>query len=754
MLRQSLKNLINSIGEINTALIITSFFTLLAVSFFIFFYQTQSYLFFMAEKYAHEISEKNKGVVDNSIDDIMRRLDFFALMIDENKLKNNLTPILTEMEENGLKEEFQAVRVLVMNENGDAITGDGLRSNFSHREYFTKAMGGDPNVSQRIFDIWSNEPIHVFATPIIANQNIVGVAAITLAEDVLGEILQKSLSKGESFFYVTQNNGDIISQPNHQGNKWIGSNVIDVLSKAGAKNEDVNITSPEKNLDSFINRLHKVSLEDSSIYLSAIKSKYNDWYIVSIVPDSFVATWYKYFPRVFFAVLIVVALLFGLISIILKSRKEFNKKMNGVLFFDPVTGIGTLKLIKEKYESFVQNNCSQGVAVIAFDIIGFKVLNLSIGRKSCDLILRFIADSTSQVFDENTLVARASADNFVIITYYKDVDNILEKLNSLSNKIYSNELMRGAKTVFGVYLLKNNDCSMEESIDRAELAKISSKTQQKNGGVAFFNEGMLEGKLRRKNIEASMYDALINGEFKLYLQPKISLSDGRIVGAEALTRWIPKSGTPISPAEFIPIFEDNGFIYDLDCWVLTESCQALQKIMHQKLNFITPISINISRAYMHRADLIETIENILKKHEIPCNLIELEITETSTQQFSNISFFVDLIEKIHSKGFSVSIDDFGSGYSSLRIFSKLPVDYVKFDKEFFKEVHERDAHVIRGFLDVAHALNISTIAEGIETQEQIQRVKSMGFDIVQGYYYSKPLPINEYLIFIKDFSAN
>ncbi len=182
---------------------------------------------------------------------------------------------------------------------------------------------------------------------------------------------------------------------------------------------------------------------------------------------------------------------------------------------------------------------------------------------------------------------------------------------------------------------------------------------------------------------------------------------------------------------------------------MEETCSFLKSVESQYPELITPISINISRAYIHRQDLVGSMQAILKKAQVPCKLIDLEITETSTQQFSNLDFIIGLIEEMRTAGFSVSIDDFGSGYSSLRIFSKLPIDSIKFDRDFFREIGKKDMHVIKGFVEVAHALKITTIAEGIETKEQIDLVKDMGFDVVQGYFYSKPLPINEYLALIK-----
>ncbi|MBP8813448.1 MAG: diguanylate cyclase [Laribacter sp.] len=507
----------------------------LLIGFYFFFYQTQSYLTSVTEKYAKEVSEKNKGGVDRSIDDILTRIKTIALVIDNSKGLQPLDPVLSKMEERGLKDEFQALRVLVIDKHGNASTGDNLKSDFSHREYFRIAMTGITNVSQHIYDIWSKKSIHVFASPIIFNGNVSGVAALTITRETLNKILQKSSTEGESSFYVVQNDGYVISQPTHQDQQWTGSNIVDIFKKAGIKDDDLKSIMDKNGLKDLTGKTYKFSLTEKSIYISISKSKHNDWYIISISPDSFVPTWYKYFLHVAFAVLIIGCLFFILIIAIFKLKKEHDNKIHRILFDDPITEAGTTNSLRAKYNSLIKEKNQEKLIFIAFDIIGFKVLNLYAGRDVCDKFLKFIAHNTYDIFDKNCLIARTSADNFIIATRNNSLENILVKIDLLSNKIHENKLTPGAKIAFGIYEAKDHDL-IDDCIDRANLAKTTSKLQQKNGATVCFDDRMIQKKLKQQNVEASMHAALLNREFKLYLQPKVRLSDNKIIGAEALVR--------------------------------------------------------------------------------------------------------------------------------------------------------------------------------------------------------------------------
>ncbi len=250
--------------------------------------------------------------------------------------------------------------------------------------------------------------------------------------------------------------------------------------------------------------------------------------------------------------------------------------------------------------------------------------------------------------------------------------------------------------------------------------------------------------LKEKKMENTMEQALANGEFIVYLQPKINLAKSEIVGAEALVRWnSPKDGL-ISPGEFIPFFEKNGFIVKLDLYVFDCVCRLLKDWNARGIKAV-PISVNLSRNHLSDPQFLERFEAIQKKYGVASSLLEFELTETVV--FENLELLKNVIEQIHAAGFQCSMDDFGSGYSSLNVLKEIPVDILKLDGVFFdKEGDPRGNDVVESAIELARKLGMKTVAEGVETFSQVEFLKNAACDMVQGYVFSKPLSIENFEI--------
>lgn len=240
-----------------------------------------------------------------------------------------------------------------------------------------------------------------------------------------------------------------------------------------------------------------------------------------------------------------------------------------------------------------------------------------------------------------------------------------------------------------------------------------------------------------------------NNEFVVYFQPKVELKTNKIAGAEALVRWQdPKKGL-IPPDEFIPIFEKNGFITKLDIYVFEEVCKTIRKWLNEGINPI-PVSVNLSRMHLQNPNFLKKYKEIQEKYEVPADLLEIELTETLV--FENFEQLKKVIDDIHQMGFSCSIDDFGSGYSSLNLLKEIPVDILKLDRIFFsKKNDKRGNSVIESIISLAKKLNMTTISEGVETISQVEFLRKADCDLVQGYVYSKPLAKDDFEItFLKN----
>ena len=237
--------------------------------------------------------------------------------------------------------------------------------------------------------------------------------------------------------------------------------------------------------------------------------------------------------------------------------------------------------------------------------------------------------------------------------------------------------------------------------------------------------------------------ALVNREFQVYLQPKISTSEEELGGAEALVRWIhPKEGF-IPPNRFIPIFEKNGFILKLDDYMLEEISKVQAQWLKEGRKLV-PISVNVSRAHFTREDLAEHICAIVDKYQVPHNVIELELTESAF--FDDKKVLLNTVQKLREAGFPVSMDDFGAGYSSLNSLKELQIDVLKIDADFFRgaDVEERGLLIVSEVIDLAKKLNMKIVAEGIESKEQVEFLTEQECDLIQGYFYAKPMPVAEF----------
>ena len=278
--------------------------------------------------------------------------------------------------------------------------------------------------------------------------------------------------------------------------------------------------------------------------------------------------------------------------------------------------------------------------------------------------------------------------------------------------------------------------------DRADMARKSIKGANGNG-IAYFDTVMRNQILRERKIENQMDEALASNQFKVYLQPKYSLKTLQPVGAEALVRWLHPEKGLIPPAEFIPLFEKNNFVIKLDFFMFESICKQQRMWMAQGLSPLL-ISVNFSRKHLSHSDFAENLMAVVKKYDVPPDCLELEVTESAV--FDNIDVLASVFKALNDFGFKISIDDFGTGYSSLNLLKELPVDVLKMDKEFFNEttLSRRGEKVVESVIQMAHSLDIKVVAEGVETQDQIDFLKKIGCDIIQGYYFAKAMPVEDF----------
>ncbi|HBF6540734.1 TPA: bifunctional diguanylate cyclase/phosphodiesterase, partial [Clostridioides difficile] len=417
-----------------------------------------------------------------------------------------------------------------------------------------------------------------------------------------------------------------------------------------------------------------------------------------------------------------------------------------IAYTDPLTGADSIDKFKINSNKLFAKNNPEEYALFYIDVDKFKYINDMFGYDMGNDTLIHISNTIASELKEDEIFARVSADHFVLLIKYKTDDDIKTRLNNIYNKvqILSNPKINYYKLILdcGIYKISKSDNDINTIMDRANTARKTIKGGHKNS-FAFYDKEMHKKILKEKEIENSMVDALNNGEFIVYFQPKYSLSDYQIIGAEALVRWDNPQKGLIPPIEFIPVFERNGFIVNIDFYVFEEVCKKIREWMDEGQK-VVPISVNLSRMHFVNSNFIEEFKLIVDKYKIPTRLIELELTETAV--LDNIEGLLDTMNNLKEKGFVISMDDFGTGYSSLNLLKELPVDILKLDRAFFTEKDESNNEkiVISNVIKMAKELKMKVISEGVETISQVEFLKQIGCDMVQGYLFSKPMPVKEF----------
>ncbi len=390
-------------------------------------------------------------------------------------------------------------------------------------------------------------------------------------------------------------------------------------------------------------------------------------------------------------------------------------------------------------------------ALTYLDIDRFKILNDSYGYEVGDEVLKATAKVISKYLINDEIFARLIGDQFLLMTEHTDNAATEKRLYKIMYEITDEcKAFVGENYNFvlcaGVYAIENEVVGLNVICDRAKHANLATKGSIKNK-VFFYDEALKERIVREKEIENKMESALANNEFKVYIQPKYCLKTETIVGGEALVRWVEADGNFIYPNQFIPVFEKNGFITKMDYYMFDKICSSINKWLTSGIEPVT-ISVNFSRLHLQNKSFAKMLEKIAQKYCVPSNLLEIELTENTI--FDNEDVFFNVLSELHERGFTASMDDFGTGYSSLGLLKNLPVDVIKMDKTFFSnnEDTERARAVVSCVIEMAKELKIETVAEGVETKEHIDFLREISCDVVQGYYYYKPMPIEEFEVLI------
>lgn len=450
-----------------------------------------------------------------------------------------------------------------------------------------------------------------------------------------------------------------------------------------------------------------------------------------------------------FSLLLTALLTFVVFYGLMHLNKRQNAKLNHLLYTDPLTGIANQSAFADRALYLLRDNPSISYALVYFDINNFKYVNDAYGYETGDALLQAIAQYFDRHLSKNELCARINADHFALLTFNGEERDI-----SLTNRIrvcidqaasdgIELNIADSLSYSFGIYQIVDHAEPVNSIMDKANIALKQAKNHEEMRTVSY-NDALFAKLQRERQIEARMQSALQNAEFLVYLQPKVEISTNTMIGAESLVRWVSPEFGFLPPDEFIPLFEKNGFIAQLDFYVLDRVCRKMRQVIDDRLSDSFSISINLSRVTLYQDDFFERFTRIVERYKMPPSRIELEVTESAF--IGNQEGILSVLERLKGMGFLIAMDDFGSGYSSLNLLKLLPIDVLKIDKQFLRESSkgDRSYRIIKCVIEMAKALDAQVVCEGVETKEQVDFLAQINCDIGQGYYFARPMAIADF----------
>ncbi|OEU72413.1 MAG: hypothetical protein BA874_10815 [Desulfuromonadales bacterium C00003068] len=435
-------------------------------------------------------------------------------------------------------------------------------------------------------------------------------------------------------------------------------------------------------------------------------------------------------------------------------QKLHTEQMKFLATHDELTGLANRNLLHDRTNQAIAKakRSQRYVAILLLDLDRFKIINDSLGHRIGDQLLCAISERITQAVRETDTVARLGGDEFVALlsdlNSPEDIHHIADKI--LTNiakpyKIKAREITITASLGYSIY--PEDGDSSEILIRNADVAMYKAKAEGNRSCV--FDVKMTQMVLERLDLETDMRFALSRGEFLLHYQPKVDLTTGIITGCEALIRWIHPQRGMISPATFIPVAEETGLILSIGNWVIQTVCNQIATWQKQGIN-VVPVAANLSAKQFNNNDLIAVVEQALNSTKLDPKLLELELTESMIMQ--NPHSTVSILHELKELGISLALDDFGTGYSSLNYLRRFPVDCLKIDRSFIDDLtHDKSADAVAtSIIAIAHSLGLKTVAEGVETQEQLEFLQRCDCDILQGYYFSKPVAAADFIQMVQD----
>ncbi len=625
------------------------------------------------------------------------------------------------------------------------VNSRGQKEDVSDRGFIINSYNGIAGIYPDTFNDFTGERCDIYSVPVYRDGEVIGALTASTELFSFDSVAIVPISSIKGCYYLVSDSGKVINRTTEQ--------LVDISTA-----DDIRDSFAEKD-KTLLNYYFNLSDAHEADYMtvngmecavSVCSLSVTDWSVVSVVPaNKLIVSHGEFMPATIVLICIITVAIIAVATFLVLRMISTNKRIDSILtekdktiYIDSVTGYASWDSFKENYNKAMVNTGGK-YALLSLDIDKFKIVNDALGYDGGNKVLKEFADIIKRNIGENDVLSRGSGDHFYVLYEYENTDGIKKVCNNIMTDV--DYLITNTKCTIsiGIFIIEDHRLTVRAATDRSDIARKKIKGHNESQ-YNFFDESMIEAIRSETSIESIMEDALEKREFKVYLQPKYSLTDsGVMTGAEALVRW-QRDGEIIPPIKFIPIFEKNGFVVKLDLYMFREICMLQKK--WKSLGYEPKvISVNMSRLHLHNDSFVDELAAICDEYGIETKYFELEITESVA--YENMDIIAAVFAKIKKYGFTVSIDDFGTGYSSLNMLRNLPVDVLKIDRSFLTENEaekESASHIIGCVVSLASALRIATICEGIETKEQAELLESLGCDMAQGYFFAKPMPVADY----------
>lgn len=690
-----------------------------------------------------DVANQNALAISNQLNDNYMLLDSLFAEIKEipGDMSENVMLLKGFVKANNLK------RVGFCDTDGTTYTTDNVVANLSYREFFQRGMQGKSTITGVLTDALrpdADEKVIIFSSPMYddTTNELLGVFGLIYDAEVINASLQVECFEGQGCSFATNEAGDISIAMSYDSIQLSQNLYTDILSRNPGNTEVINTI--RRNISSNTPNLGKLFIDSVEYYYYRTPILIADgeivWNVFTLVPTGYLLQRLKpvrntMYLMIFLSIFLVVAAMISYLIIFSSQRRLVQR----LAYRDSVTGGANYAYFKRQLLAKSRNRRGY---IVSMDIQHFSNITITAGSAAADDMIKKTWELIKQSIKDNEYAARVRDDYFVMLLNMSDDTDVSRRLQQLSDEVHDLAIAYdapGVRACFGIYPMENIT-ALDDSYNKAKIGCAFAK-ERHDKCYAFYSELDHEELLKNQQLEERFNFAIANHNFEVWYQPKYSASTKEIVGSEALVRWRETDGKLIPPGRFIPLFERDGYISRLDEYVFREVCRK-QKYWLDKGFKVCPVSVNISRATIYGANVVDKYLGILDSFELPHEYIQLEVLESAISGKADIA---KILERFRLSGVHILMDDFGTGYSSLATLNMHCFDTLKLDKSLIDCIGGKDGETLLHYvIKMGRHLGLHITAEGVEYESQLSYLQEQNCDDIQGYLFSKPLHVMDY----------